>query len=181
MAKARIELTCAKCGKTYWREKICYNRREADEWEAWMASNPAANLCTECWRAEKIAEEHARLEHVTEGLALPELTGSEKQVKWAIDLRAKKIESIKDAIGAKPYCNAVISDYCANKTDAKWWIDNRWSDITTNTLTCFIVRHISADERAALREKLEALPVGTPGVEYILAAIERADSQAQAE
>ena len=146
-----------------------------------MANQMCEHLCSECWREAKIAEEHARLEHVADGIPLPELTGSEKQVKWAVDLRAKRIEEIKKMLAGKPYCDAVCADYCANKTDAKWWIDDRWNEISTNTLTCFAVRYISAEERADLRKKLEALPLNSPKITFMLEAIERADSQAHAE
>ena len=97
MAKARARVTC-KCGAEFWAEKDCRNRAEADSWEGWVVNS--GRMCPTCYVAEKKAErEAAKAEAVTKAaetisglpFSLPELQGSEKQVAWAADLRAKAI------------------------------------------------------------------------------------------
>lgn len=53
MAKATATCTCATCGATFTRTKICRNRREADGWETWAAAN--FDECAACYTARKAA------------------------------------------------------------------------------------------------------------------------------
>lgn len=101
MAKGRVELTCCKCGEEFWVEKTCYNRTDANEWEAWMKDQN--RLCKECYaeemrqkrEAEKAAEAAKNAEAAAEcPIQLPGLTGSEKQIKWAKDIRNKLIAKL---------------------------------------------------------------------------------------
>lgn len=92
MAKATVNLICEQCGAEFTRTKTCYNRREADNWEAYMLDN--GGICTECWKAQKRAEREAEtakfVESVYNKLNLPEIDAvSEKQKKYAEDLRVK--------------------------------------------------------------------------------------------
>nr|DAY81919.1 MAG TPA: hypothetical protein [Caudoviricetes sp.] len=57
MAKATATCTCATCGATFTRTKICRNRREADGWEAWAAAN--FDECDVCYTARKASEREA--------------------------------------------------------------------------------------------------------------------------
>lgn len=57
MAKATATCTCATCGATFTRTKICRNRREADGWEAWAAAN--FDECDACYTARKASEREA--------------------------------------------------------------------------------------------------------------------------
>lgn len=50
----------------------------------------------------------------------PRLTGSPKQVEWAVDIRAKAIKKY----GKKQNKKHTIDDF-KNQTSAKWWIENR--------------------------------------------------------
>lgn len=69
MAKATATCTCATCGTTFVRTKICYNRREADEWEAWAAEN--ITECPACYAASRRAEEaRQRAEEASKPLTL---------------------------------------------------------------------------------------------------------------
>lgn len=54
MAKATATCTCATCGATFTRTKICRNRREADGWETWAAAN--FDECAACYTARKASE-----------------------------------------------------------------------------------------------------------------------------
>lgn len=53
MAKATAICTCATCGDTFRKEKACYNRREADEFEAWAVDN--ITECPSCY-GKRMAE-----------------------------------------------------------------------------------------------------------------------------
>lgn len=57
MAKATATCTCATCGATFTRTKICRNRREADGWETWAAAN--FDECAACYTARKASEREA--------------------------------------------------------------------------------------------------------------------------
>jgi hypothetical protein len=57
VAKATATCTCATCGTTFTRAKICRNRREADGWEAWAAAN--FDECDACYTARKASERKA--------------------------------------------------------------------------------------------------------------------------
>lgn len=51
MANATAICTCRKCGNTFQKIKKCYNRAEADSWEAWAQKN--YDLCDSCYAAEQ--------------------------------------------------------------------------------------------------------------------------------
>ena len=121
MAKASIEVTCSECGKTYKVEKKCSNRREADEFESWVASQDQ-HLCSECYgkmmakkrQEERDAENKKAAENSKD---LPPLSGSEKQIAWATTIRAKALEKFKTEFRI---CVA------KQRLESKWWIDHRF-------------------------------------------------------
>jgi hypothetical protein len=155
MAKARIKLVCEVCGKEYWVEKTCYNRKEANSWEQWMAS-AGGNRCKECYAADKAAERAEKqkkqligIEAWEQELELPALSGSDKQIAWARNIR---YEALGKAIGGEYIKGYMIKDNwaiqakaqgidasaakcvraalenlikVAANNSAKWWIDNR--------------------------------------------------------
>lgn len=90
-------------------------------------------LCPECYKKQKEAErEKQHQEALLKTAGLPELTGTEKQIKWAIDIRAKaleKWEKCKEANTpeepAPEFVKFVENEIFAGKTEAKWWIENR--------------------------------------------------------
>lgn len=79
--------------------------------------------------------------------ALPELTGSEKQIAWAHDIRARLVEWLtpdaRETADGRPTARGQMSgdyteyaremapalDYLLTITDAKWWIDHRMAPI----------------------------------------------------
>jgi hypothetical protein len=127
MAQARVEIICKECGCEFTHKHICYNRDDAKRYEEWVAEN--ITICPECYGKQKRAEERARLDAATEtanhaieenGVELSELTGTEKQISWATDIRARGVKMFVDA-GAKERAWEVLNA----KTDAKWWIENQ--------------------------------------------------------
>ena len=87
MAKWQVTCICEKCGKEFSRTGFAGNRADADKREDWVKKNPG--LCRDCWKEEKAAEE----DEFIRSLPLPELTGTEKQVKYAEDLRKRYLVS----------------------------------------------------------------------------------------
>lgn len=78
--------------------------------------------CPEC-RRKREAEEAAK---ITEGLELPELEGSEKQVAWANCIRARFAEEISSN---EKYQNGNPMKVLKSVTSAKTFIDNRDSTL----------------------------------------------------
>ncbi len=89
-----------------------------------------SRACTECYRAEQLAAATAA------SADLPALVGSEKQVNWAMSIRAKALEAIDAAFAraGEPTTEAEranretaqgILAALRAQTHASWWIDNR--------------------------------------------------------
>lgn len=112
----------------------------------------ALRLCPECYRKKKEAERaeiNKEAERKSEAEGLPELTGSEKQVAWANTLRLQKMKAldewieeiqsegklggiIRSADGEKyksPVAEMLAGEkfLLENMTEARFWIDNRFS------------------------------------------------------
>ena len=86
-------------------------------------------MCPKCYKEHARAEERRKNEEAiaATGATLPPLTGSEKQVAWAEDIRAEAVanavKKLKDDVDKA----AIIADLCSGKTEAKWWIDTRYN------------------------------------------------------
>ena len=90
MAIASIEITCKKCGKKFEHRATKHSRKEANDYEAWARNY--VDTCPECYKAEMREAETKRGEEVSKKFHLPEITeGTEKQIKFASDLRARFI------------------------------------------------------------------------------------------
>jgi hypothetical protein len=94
-------------------------------------------LCPECQK--KANEEAARAAaKKAEGLSLPKLEGSEKQVVWAESIRAGKLRILddiksrlkmeKNAKAWKKFYPVELKKYFS-ESSAKYWIENRRSEI----------------------------------------------------
>lgn len=140
MAMASVKLICKACENEFeWRKK-CYNRRDAESSEAWARDN--ITLCPECAAKAHREAEAAKLAEDVKGLSveLPEnLTGSEKQIAWAKDIRAKYALMIQRVYIDKAYDDLrvytirVLDVIIAENPSAKWWIDHR--DELKNTIS----------------------------------------------
>ncbi len=78
--------------------------------------------CRDCFVAEKRAEEVAAAalsSAAVSHLALPPLTGTDRQIGWALTIRTKRLAALTNS-NSDADCNA-----CLRITDAKWWIDCR--------------------------------------------------------
>lgn len=133
MAIARITCTCEICGGTFDHRHECYNRRQADEYEAWAADH--ITVCPECYRKRKMEERAAELASIREEIAgaeLPDLTGTEKQVAWAWKLRLEFLENAKKFMTSYVHGESYTEEFKAAvrklleiKTESRFWIDTR--------------------------------------------------------
>lgn len=192
MAKARIKMTCAECGAEYYAEKNCYNRREADSWEAWMATQEGC--CPTCYAKLKAAKRDAERAEATARAAeqsaahnLPALTGTEKQVAWATTIRAQALnEALESHNGSLDNLNDVGRQVLAAAmahmpTEATWWIDRRADaeHLALEELECANWARMDDARRAAkMAEKRARVERNAPGIMGVtakadLAAYER--------
>jgi hypothetical protein len=114
-----------RCGHDV-REQI-YGTDVRGEREA-EAARRAAQLCPACWRADRDATAAA----AAQALGLPELTGSENQVRWATTIRHDALCALERQM-SKP--TAALADIqartvayravLASVTSARAWIDHR--------------------------------------------------------
>ena len=88
MAKAKAICKCKYCGNEFHYVTYKNNSRDARDFEKWAAEN--IDECPEC-REKRIAAEHDEQARISAEAAKskgwPELTGSEKQVRWATSIR----------------------------------------------------------------------------------------------
>ena len=100
------------------------------------------HICPTCYKERKRKE----ADEILAPMNPPELTGTPKQVAWAVDIRRRFLEEyyiklplLRDKYGLKPYIEKlggesadtkeqirqeVIRYIVQHKTEAKWWIDN---------------------------------------------------------
>lgn len=122
----RITYSCGHVGKVI----ITGTKAERERKIEWYENQA---LCPECYKKQKEAEREAQHQEALKKTAdLPELTGTEKQVKWAVDIRAKALDAWKkckernlEFDEAPEFIAFVENDIFGGKTTAKWWIENR--------------------------------------------------------
>ena len=143
---ARAYYKCAKCAADV--EVSGGSRKEVERHAQWRTKQGA--VCTSCFSAlraaEVEAENRAAAERATVN-SLPALTGSEKQVPWAVTLRDKMLaqferaealarEAVQDAAATPELLDAaqrvlIAGEILRAKTSAHWWIDQRMTDSRT--------------------------------------------------
>lgn len=151
MAKAVATCTCSVCGKTFHPTAVKYNRKDADEWEAWAADH--YTMCSECELAQREADRkaaNAEAAEVAEANGWCELKGTDKQVAWAQTLRATLMSTFDDIVKKaesdyEKFCRTrpdaseelkqknksvidalpVVRRYILSQGTASWFIDNR--------------------------------------------------------
>lgn len=110
-----------------------------------------SGLCPECYKKEqeeKRAKENAEAAEKSAEMELPELTGTEKQVSWANNIRLKIIENlteylnklekymVKNGLEFAPNTEITIEElhnafdwFMISKTEARYWIDIRQAGV----------------------------------------------------
>ena len=133
MAVGKVTCTCSKCGKEIVLTKKFFKREDANNWEKYMKESNDF-VCYECKKADEKEKMRQAMEEMEKDLELPKLEGSEKQVRWARELRYKFLKSLKTY--RKKYEMVSLEDI-NSMVQAKFWIDHRNED------TYDIARNIS--------------------------------------
>lgn len=145
MAVGVASCTCERCGARFEKRATRANRREADSWVEWAEKN--ITVCDECLYTERKAKADD-ISRRAASAGLPELTGSEKQITWAQQIRYEFADVVtrfwQDVEDGK--CGDITSEQTqasikrtknvlnyifVSKTSASWWIDNRGMDVRT--------------------------------------------------
>ncbi|MBN2329425.1 MAG: hypothetical protein JXR73_19955 [Candidatus Omnitrophica bacterium] len=86
----------------------------------WMQDNQVGPTCYRAQQTERIAAADAAEN-------LPELTGSEKQIAWALKIRREKIDDFKKQTAkvTDPKIKEII-EWLSGHAEAKFWIDHRF-------------------------------------------------------
>lgn len=113
------------------REQVYGSAAERDKY-AWGCAH--YKVCPECYAKQREAEREAERKAAQTRAAeetLPELTGSSKQIAWAVVIRDRKIaeqrgctrgDDMTDDMWAQ--VTAAWEQIC-QQTSAAWWIDHR--------------------------------------------------------
>lgn len=134
MAKYTITYKCGHTGTV----ELCGKESDRARKIAWYENNC---VCPECYAAEQAAKREAEANKY----ALPELTGSEKQIAWAEKIRSKFVAVREEQArkNADLYANTqdtqeniethkrlfkAFCDEFFGETSAKAWIDRRDSE-----------------------------------------------------
>lgn len=148
MAKATAKCTCVMCGIKFFKYADKYNRKEANDWEAW--AEEYFDECNDCYQARIAREREEQNREAAEVAALnhwPTLIGTEKQVKWANTIRAETVSKLNGRIARfeeylkeanesydeklRAECEEELElvpkviEYMMSQNKASWWIDNR--------------------------------------------------------
>lgn len=137
MSWATATCTCERCGNVFYTRKECYNSREAADWEEWAPDH--ITVCRECKakaEQQKRDEAAALAKEIAEAAGYPQLTGSEKQIAWAMRIREKKADALEDirARAQREKCperkeiaaeRIAAIDRIMAHSESRWWIDVR--------------------------------------------------------
>lgn len=121
------------CGHTEEHNIVGTNvHGERDRKIEWLQSQ----VCSECYKAQKATERaEAAAAAAKQNANMPKLEGSEKQIAWAEQIRAKVLTPA--IMTATPKADAPAEvvealESIKNETSASWWIDHK--DFGLNTL-----------------------------------------------
>lgn len=110
---AHYNVTCS-CGHT---DRVdLYGKTSEREYRISQLKTEPCTACREAARAERSAKEAAEFS--------TKLHGSDKQVAWALDIRANAMRIIKRI--AKPEAQEELANAVESMDSAAWWIDNRY-------------------------------------------------------
>lgn len=160
MAIARAELTCPACGRTYLYETRKANTSEARSFIAWAQAHMTDRLCPDCYAKDRDADQ-AQAAGTVSDLGWSDLTGSDKQVAWANQIRAQYIRTLDQHDTDHPdlvpqTLTDGLREILSRISDAKWWIDKRDFAGTVKDIS-YAARKANPEAAAALKAKLQEL------------------------
>ena len=124
MAIASVTIKCSECGKEFEHRRKCYNRGDANDYEAWAAGN--IKLCPDCYREQNRERKEAHEKEVVKNIEFSPLTGSEKQIAWANSIRRAAIANVVEKFGLERISPRAIEILTHEIVDSRWWIDRRF-------------------------------------------------------
>lgn len=141
------------CGHTTTADIVGPNTRgQRDRKAAWLAERP----CLDCARAQRDEQHEQQARDAAQTVAAngwPSLSGSEKQVAWADQIRVGAVADMRERLNSRLSADVVetVLAYwtraALRETDASWWIDHRDRTLPSiNSLT------LTAEERSTLAD-----------------------------
>lgn len=142
--KYTIEFRCGHSGDVHLIGKRDYRDWKVEQLEQY-------GLCEDCYKKQKEKEReeaNKKAQEEAKELELPDLTGTEGQITWAITLRQKYVDYF-----CKDKEDFEIIDYIINhKIEAKWYIDSR--NMSLATIREDIKREIKDGDKKAEEKKM---------------------------
>lgn len=124
---------CPVCGNHFTMMKPADCTMPEIKWNTWADKHYI--VCPDC--AANHSVQITSIQRGIDALRLPTLTGSEKQIAWATDIRQKFVEAsrehllwviVKSPAGYTAQYLSRAGEILAKQTYAGWWIDNRYRD-----------------------------------------------------
>ncbi|RCX20848.1 hypothetical protein DFR58_10150 [Anaerobacterium chartisolvens] len=116
-----MSFICEDCGKTYCRETYTASSLSSTK-KYWREKEGTKfGMCPDCYKEYKKQQE----QKASEKANLPQLTGSEKQVTWALKIRLEKYKILADMLPRLNEKGIETYEKLFQTTEAKWWIDHR--------------------------------------------------------
>lgn len=118
MSTASVWLTCEDCGKKfkYYRSGLC--AKDARDREKWAKEN--ITKCPYCYKKSEHRRFLNKAYDKIKDLELSELTGTDRQIRSASDIRAGFLYFEMDSD-----LSDVFFDNVNAHTSAKWWVSHR--------------------------------------------------------
>lgn len=131
MSVGKANCKCHTCGKEFEVRKKCYNSKDASNWAEWAVEHYTE--CSDCYNKRTNAEKSPVRPEIFDifDVKLPDLSGTEKQIAWATQIRENALVEICDATltlrikGKKTGGNRLVIKWLASHSNSAWWIENR--------------------------------------------------------
>lgn len=168
MAKYEVTYSCGHTGVV----NLCGKTADRENKLRWYEEQALCPACYEKALMEAREKQNEECKERAAELELPELTGTEKQIKWALELRDTFVKEVDEQIDwysddtpngrlVRRILTAWKAD-CLKHAEAKWWIDHRFDngqlDSTCDIMLSVLEDFAPEDYLASLRdEELGAL------------------------
>lgn len=94
MSRVKLKIKCDKCGNIFEHIHYCRNTTEAEGYEQWALKN--ITTCSVCLANDYKADRQKEIEKFEQKWNLSQLKGSEKQIRWARDIRYDRLHELAD-------------------------------------------------------------------------------------
>lgn len=94
MSRVKLKIKCDKCGNLFEHVHYCRNTTEADRYEQWALKN--ITTCSVCLANDYKVDRQKEIEKFEQKWNLSQLKGSEKQIRWARDIRYDRLRELTD-------------------------------------------------------------------------------------